>query len=442
MFDNKSQKERLTSFFRKFFYSSYFKVIFFSALSSILQVGGFYIQKQVKQLTDPNLATLNFGIYTMGLLGYATSSLYNWILLKLSAIKQEDRFNAIAILIKKTSIINLIISIIICAIIIIRNLPLAVDESLIIVLLLISNSLGMIAVFPQAIAVIREKFTLTGLLALTAPIARTLFTLLFVSNGAVWPLFTAFLVTPLINTYITFLAVAKEDNISVKELLKKFFVNKNKQLAKDLKIDTVQILVNMLIQLSLVVFFGLDGIVLKSLLSDTNYVIYTTYAFLYKFPLFISTSLVVVLTGKDLMAEGKKHISKYLVQILGVSLALISLSYGAVFIAEWLAPGAILSFVGYEEYFLSGYSLWFGLAWFLNTFVYYLFIYMLKTVPDNKVERTLIFIYATSFIIVLYVFSGSLFHIAYATAVLAAIFIVTNVLFILVQSRKAIAKSA
>ncbi len=434
--DDKLQKERLLPFLKSFFYSSYFKVIFFSALSSILQVGGFYIQKQVKQLTDSNLAILNFGIYTMGLLGYATSSLYNWILLKLSAIKQEDRFNAIAILIRKTSVINLIISIIICAIIILRNLPLGFDESLIIVLLLVSNSMGMIAIFPQAIAVIREKFTLTGILALTAPIARTIFTLLFVSNGAVWPLFTAFLATLFINSYIIFLALSKEDNISIKELIKKFFINKNKQLAKDLKIDTKQILINMLIQLSLVVFFGLDGIVLKSLLSDTNYVTYTTYAFLYKFPLFISTSLVVVLTGKDLMKEGKKHVSKYLIQILGVSLGLISLSYGAVFIVEWLAEGAVLSFVGYEEYILSGYSLWFGLAWFLNTFVYYLFIYMLKTVPDNKVERILIFIYATLFIVALYIFSNSLFHIAYATAFVAGIFIIANVCFILFQSRK------
>ncbi len=416
--------------------SSYFKVIFFSTLGSVLQVGAFYVQKSVKDLTDEKLAVLTFGIYTMGLLGYATSAIYNWVLLKLSSIKPEDRFNAVAILIRKTAVINTIITTIICAFLVARNLPLDFDEAIIISLVVIGNGLTMLFIYPQAIAVIKEKFTLTGLLALSTPILRTIFTLLFISNQAVWPLFLAFIVAGLLNKGILIQALAKEENKTFRQLIKRMLINKNPALPSTLKINSRKILMNILVQFSLAAFFGLDGIILKSLLSDTNYVIYTSYAFLYKFPLFISTSLVVVLTGKDIMNGAKTHIKKHLAQILGVSLGLISLSFGAVFLAETLSEGLILSLIGYGEYVIEGYSLWFGLAWFLNTFVYYLFLYLLKTIPDNKFEKLLILAYGICYVATLYIFSGSLFALAQATSGVAALFIVVNVSMVLWQGLK------
>lgn len=428
-------REKITGAIPALMKSSYFKVIFFSALGSILQVGGFYIQKTMKDLSDPNLAILNFGIYILGLLGYVTSSIYNWLLIKLSAIKEEDRFDAIAVLVKKSSVINLVVAVVICIGISLNSYPLLNEEWLILAILLVSNIIGLINIFPQAIAVIKEKFTLTGILALVSPIARTVFTLFFVSNKAVWPLFLAFIITPIFNTIITIISLKKEYNTSFLQMTRKFFITKRKDLNKELKINLGQILVNMLVQLSLIVFFGFDGIILKSLLSDTNYVVYTTYAFLYKFPLFISTSMVVILTAKDLVKTNKPQISKYLAKMLGISLLLIILSYGAVFIVEFIKEGFIMSIVGYGEYFIKGYTFKFGLSWLLNTFVYYLFIYLLKTAPDDKLEKAIIFIYGVGYIIALYLTNSSLLLISKTTAIFASVFIVINIGMIIRQIR-------
>jgi len=99
--------------------------------------------------------------------------------------------------------------------------------------------------------------------------------------------------------------------------------------------------------------------------------------------------------------------------------------FGFFLVFEGLFEGWLLGILGYTKYFSKGFTYIFGLAWLIQTIVYFLFTYLIKVV-NTYITQLSILIYAASFIAGLFIFQQDIFIIIRFVLIHGLVFLVMN----------------
>lgn len=395
--------------------SSIVKVIAFSIIGNLIQAAAFYA---AKKLNDDGFALLNFGVYVMGLAGIITDAFSKWLLLTVSAVKYEDRFALIRHAIKSSLPTVFSIMFLLFAVVYIYSTP-THSEALIILLAAISILIGVISVFPQAIIISKEGFTFAGLLSLIPPVFRVLITALWLTNDNIAILYVGFIVSALITLALQFWYVSREKYWKESSKITKTDEMRNQLAVKG-------ILINCIMQICIAAFFLADGVILKSLMPSQEYSIYVAYAYIYKFPLFITISMMIVLIGKDFSDGNRARILRTLL----LSLSVIIATFGAFILFDTFTGSWLLNILGYSRYIVPGFTMIFGLSWLAHTCNYYFFAFLLKTKPKSKIVKLSILTYGIAYMTVLFTLSYDTFTMLRGSLIVGAVFMLYNVVYI------------
>ncbi len=440
--------ERVRDIKNKLLSSSFFRLLFFATASNLLQAISVYYQKNVKNLNDSSLAMINYGLYFVGFYGIIIDSLSKWLMLKSSVIKRDKRINFLNNILGRSR--NLVFSLIfiLSIIILVFNPPQNFQQTIIVGIMTFRALIFVFIIFPNAYLTTLEAFLVIGVTKLISPIMRMLFTLV-ITDDSVWVFFLSFIFTEIIVWFLILWGIARKEKKSIILVIKDFYkLDSNGQKIVS-KLNSRMILQNMILQVSLVSFYILDGIILERFLSDYDYVVYTTYAFVFKLPLFISINIMSVLLGREVILGDKGSVRK-LIKTLLFSVFLIVILYTGVLVVEhviYLYPlevvlfgkefhiKSLLSLIGYTEYLIKELTLPYGLSWLLNTVNSFLYTYLLKTGPDNIVEKVVVILYGLSYLVTLLFFNNSLVTMMWIGSIVGGFFCFIGIIILWKQIR-------
>ncbi len=463
--------ENIKNFKNKLLSSSFFRLLFFATASNLLQALSVYYQKNIKNLNDSSLAMINYGIYFIGFYGIIISSLSRWLILKASVFKRKERIPFLRNILKKSSGLVFSLIILLTVIILSFNPPNNLQATVIVGFMVLRAVLFVFIIFPNAYLTTLEAFIVIGITNLVSPIMRMLFTLI-ITDDTVWVFFISFIVTEIIVWLIIVGFISKKEEKSLlhiikdfykfesgevrqettigKVKIKTFYKDKIKSIPLKFRFNSTTILKNMALQVCLVSFYVLDGIILERFLTDFDYVVYTTYAFVFKLPLFISINIMNILLGREVILGDKSSVKK-LIKTLLVSISLIVFLYlGVLGVEEFLYfrsvelnifgydfyVESLLSLIGYTEYLIPALTLPYGLAWLLNTVNSFLYTYLLKTRPDSVVEKIAVIVYGLSYLTVLLFFNSSLITMMWLGTAVGGFFCFVGVVILLRQIKR------
>ncbi|MFH1547161.1 MAG: hypothetical protein ABIC57_01615 [bacterium] len=359
----------------------------FMLIANLLLVLGVY---QLRNIETSTLAVINFGIAIMSLFGMFTEAYSKQLTIHLSKTNSSE-FKKILF----TSYVKVTPYMLFVFALAFGILMLIYPEHLILILSILSLAL-LLYIYHYFRAWINglEKYFILGLLTLAFPTSRVISGYL-VSHGANYLTVFWALIIAAFTLLIGSILYLKSKN---KDLLKP--VNTTK-----FSIDPKLLLFNAVLQLAVNTFWIFDGIILNKTLSASIYTSYITFAFLYKFPLFISTSFLFVILGENI--SSKKEQKNFIWTIVRGMLLVVAV-FIPIIVFEYFKTGYIHYLIGYGKYYVDGISIFFGLGWMLQTLSYLLFSSSLKLAPKSKLVLAEIVISSLTFIIGLTVFNETL----------------------------------
>lgn len=376
--------------------SPFLKVILFSVVANVIQTLAFYA---AKDLNNTSFALLNFGFYVIGLAGIFVDAVYRWLLMMVSSIKADQRFAVLyRALTRSMTAICSVVALIIIAVYIYSN-PDA-SQSLVIVLAGVNVAIGVLAIYPRSLIISEERFVLSGTLDLIAPIFRLLLTILVLNNSNVPLLFAGLCGATILNIIILYAYLLKRSAKNSRDIV--FGGNKESEIVRTFTIRSV--VSNATVQIAIAAFYISDGVILKSLLSDFDYGMYVSYAYVYKFPLFVSLAMLPILLGKDFSDGDRKEVK----QTLKKAMYIIFASFSVLFMIDAVSEGWLLKILGYSRFIQPGLSFVFGLSWMAHTMNYFLFSYLIKVESKSRSVGIQALLYAIVYVSVLIIFSGDL----------------------------------
>ncbi len=394
-----------------FLFNPFVISIGFTVLANLIQVFAFMAQKN---LDDSNFSLLNWGIYVFTILNIPSESLIKWVTIELGKIDIEKRTDYLITIARKSFVpFYLMFSIIFAGISLQKN-----SDFTIVSICLISALIAFWSIFPRAYLNVRERYLEMNLVLLTIPVIRLIFTVFFIANGNVVLLFWGLVLSSIIGTLLSYVFLFNDLGLNLKYLFNSLSNQNSFQFTNKI----LNIVGNVFLQIALSTFWLVDGLVLKNFLGDYDYSVYVSYSYIYKFPMFAAIGVAPVLLGKSVLSEAnrielKKTLRKSILIIFGL--------FGSFLLIEILFEGRLLELLGYTRYFKQGFSFIFGLAWLVQTLVYFVFTYLLK-IKANRKTYVAIFLYSLSFIIGLYVFRDSIFSVMWFVLGQGLFFIIVN----------------
>ncbi|HNZ70475.1 MAG TPA: hypothetical protein PKJ86_00495 [Candidatus Dojkabacteria bacterium] len=400
-----------------------------------------------RTLTADSLAIINFSIYFVALSGIITDSFTKWLTIELSSREIKERI--MYLVSNFLRIVTIIDSVIIIIGIIIYITTPSLHNSLgitILILCSISGMLSGISSFFTSYFSAQGRFSIVSALTLILPITRIIFTFFILNDTNPWVVSLSYVVTAAITLLFNFVILSKISHHNFRDIVGSLSNKDN--FSKNLKSSTLFIIENALIQICLGAFYILDGLILKEIISSYDYTVYTSLAYIYKFPLFLSISISIILLGQNVVEisdtnatqEYKKdnliseisnkdntQITKRSDKIkrtFFISLLLIFASFGSLIVIDTLFPGLILDILGYGQYYSRYLSLIMGFAWMANTTLYFIFVYFLKAYKDSYIFKMLIIFYAVSLIASIILTGNDLNKIIFYVLIIPIIYII------------------
>lgn len=359
----------------------------FTFIANLLLVLSFYFYKD---LPNETFASINFGIYILSMFGILNESLSKALTVNLSE-KDPSKYKKYLF-----SVFRSVTPIFFVIIALVTLVLYYIFPQYFILLILCGAIASIIYVYMYLRAWINalENYIILGTLLLGIPFARLISALLITDLNYLW-IFIFILFAGVLMIGGSCLFLSKKD----KSFSLKFVPNNHK------RILISNLLSQILIQLGINIFWIADGIILKNLLSVETYNSYVTYAYIYKFPFFISASFVLVLLGNNVQTKSKR---KLFTKNLLISLTYVAIGFIGVFLFDYFTNGLILKALGYEKHIVAGLTLYFGLAWLFQTLAYLLFNSLQKIMKEREELNVLIFSYATTYILIIFLLSSDI----------------------------------
>lgn len=365
--------------------------IFFTLIANFIQVIAFAKQSR---LDDYMFGLLNWGVYIFTLLNIPIELFTRWLTIELSKKDLECRWEYVNILFSRLWKFFSLITVIPILLMLVFH----VDHMYILIFSVLTAFVGLITSFFRAILATQNRFFEFNSLNMVLPLFRLFSTIIFIPSGQIDWVFGAFLFSSILSLLICICFFVNSRDINWA-----FFRRNIKTINNSVRIE--DLLGSLFMQLMISVFWVFDGILLYRLLSQKDYAIYTSYSYVYKFPLFVSISLIPVFLGENILdAKDNFKIDRLIKKILVLvaSLYFVSLSF------DYLTNGLILRILGYARYLNSNISLILGMSWFTQTICFFLFSYDLKIHADNTSIKKTAILYFITFVSGLFIFSFNL----------------------------------
>lgn len=358
----------------------------------------------LRKLDSPQFAMLNYGMYVITLLGIITSAFERWLMIQQSRRSWDERIKLARSLFTSVGILFLILIIVVGLLLCLW----APETSRIVVICTISMALVFLSLFPKSLVVSQENYVLLGLLGLVEPFFRFVSIAAFVSNVAILPVFIGHLLSSFVVLQVSLF------------LLRQIPAQPSRKNISDISLSARVVLLQVLLQAGISIFWVADGVILKHLLSVEAYSAYVAHAYIMKFPLFLTTSILSVLMVKVVTDQaGYRDFRK----MTAIGIAGSILAFGSVAIVELLFPGKIITVLGYGALAVPGLLVLIAVAWTLHSIISLLLTMLIKVAWHVSVQ-TVIILYTVSFIGLLFVGSYDIAELLKMLTIQAIIFLV------------------
>lgn len=357
----------------------------------------------LRKLDAPQFALLNYGMYVITLLGIVTGAFERWLMIQQSRRTWEERVSLAKSVFSSVGILFLIL---ITAVGLLLCLW-APETSRIVVVCTISMVFVFLSIFPKSLVISEENYLLLGFLGLIEPVFRFVSIAAFVSNVAILPVFIGHLVSSFAILQISLY------------LLRQIPIGHKIPKLKGLDLTAGTVFVQVLLQAGISIFWIADGVILKHVLSVEAYSTYVAHAYIMKFPLFLTTSILSVLMVKVVTDQAGYRDFKNMT-VLGILGSAVA--FGAIATVEFLFSGRIITFLGYGSLAVPGLLLLIGIAWTLHSIISLLLTLLIKVAWHISIKLTTV-LYTLSFILILFLGSQDILELLKLLSIHAGVFL-------------------